>query len=51
MWQMHDGMTWWMIIGPLWFLVFWDAIVSTQGWTCDASRHPAETCHDDGVVP
>jgi putative membrane protein len=27
MWGAHEGMGWWMLLGTLWFVVFWGLIV------------------------
>ncbi len=27
MWDMGDGMGWWMLIGSIWFVIFWGAII------------------------
>jgi len=27
MWDMHEGMGWWMAFGGMWFVVFWGLIV------------------------
>jgi putative membrane protein len=27
MWGEHDGMGWWMVLGSVWFVFFWGAIV------------------------
>ena len=27
MWDMHDGMGWWMVFGSVWVVVFWAALV------------------------
>jgi putative membrane protein len=27
MWEMHDGMGWWMVFGSLWFVVFWGIVI------------------------
>lgn len=39
MWEWHGGMGWWMLIGSIWFVLFWGLIV----WAILslASRGPA----------
>jgi len=32
MWGAHDGMGWWMVIGMIWMVVFWGAIVALIIW-------------------
>jgi len=27
MWGMHEGMGWWMVLGSIWMVVFWAAII------------------------
>jgi putative membrane protein len=27
MWGAHEGMGWWMVIGWVWFIVFWGVII------------------------
>jgi putative membrane protein len=27
MWGAHEGMGWWMLLGTLWFVVFWGVIL------------------------
>ena len=27
MWHVDDGMGWWMVLGSLWFVFFWGAII------------------------
>mgnify|MGYP000952188038 CR=1 FL=1 len=27
MWDGHEGMGWWMLIGSLWFVLFWGLII------------------------
>lgn len=27
MWNMHDGFGWWAVLGTLWMLFFWGAII------------------------
>jgi len=41
MWEWHQGMGWWMVVGSVWFLVFWGLIV----WaivSLTSGRAPAE---------
>ena len=28
----HDGMSWWMLLGSIWMLVFWGGIVTLVVW-------------------
>jgi putative membrane protein len=32
MWDMHDGMGWWMIFGMAWTVIFWVAIIGLIVW-------------------
>lgn len=32
MWDMHDGMGWWMVFGMLWMVFFWGAIIWAIVW-------------------
>ena len=27
MWDIHDGMGWWMLFGWVWFVVFWGLVI------------------------
>jgi hypothetical protein len=27
MWHMDDGMGWWMVVGSIWFVFFWAAVI------------------------
>lgn len=27
MWHMDDGMGWWMVLGSLWFVLFWGVVI------------------------
>jgi putative membrane protein len=32
MWDMHDGMGWWMVFGSIWMLVFWVLLIAGAAW-------------------
>jgi len=32
MWDMHDGMGWWMVFGMIWVALFWGAIIWAIVW-------------------
>lgn len=32
MWDMHDGMGWWMIFGGLWMVLFWGVLIGATAW-------------------
>jgi putative membrane protein len=27
MWGAHEGMGWWMVLGSVWFVVFWGVVI------------------------
>jgi putative membrane protein len=27
MWEMHEGFGWWMVLGSIWFVLFWGLVV------------------------
>jgi len=27
MWEVHNGMGWWMVLGSVWFVIFWGALI------------------------
>jgi putative membrane protein len=27
MWEMHNGFGWWMVLGSVWFVVFWGLVI------------------------
>ena len=27
MWGAHEGMGWWMVLGSVWFVLFWGAVI------------------------
>ena len=33
MWDMHDGMGWWMVFAGIWMLLFWAIIIGGIAWT------------------
>jgi len=32
MWDHHDGMGWWMVIGSVWMIIFWILIIALVAW-------------------
>jgi len=32
MWYWHEGMSWWMMFGGIWMLLFWGVIVASIVW-------------------
>jgi putative membrane protein len=32
MWEMHDGMGWWMIFAGFWMILFWGIIIGAVAW-------------------
>jgi putative membrane protein len=32
MWEMHDGMGWWMVFGALWMVLFWSILIGGIAW-------------------
>ena len=32
MWQMHDGMGWWMVFGGIWIVLFWVGVIGLVAW-------------------
>ena len=32
MWDMHDGMGWWMVFGSIWMVFFWAVLIGTLAW-------------------
>lgn len=32
MWEMHDGMGWWMMFAGIWMLIFWGVIIAVAVW-------------------
>jgi putative membrane protein len=32
MWHPHEGMGWWMVMGWVWFFIFWGAIIYLFFW-------------------
>ena len=32
MWGAHEGMGWWMVLGSVWFLLFWGAVIYLIFW-------------------
>jgi len=32
MWEMHDGMGWWMVFGGLWMILFWSILIGGIAW-------------------
>lgn len=32
MWDYHDGMGWWMVIGSVWMIIFWILIIALVAW-------------------
>jgi len=32
MWEMHDGMGWWMIFAGVWMLIFWGVVIAGLAW-------------------
>jgi len=32
MWECHDGMGWWMVIGSVWMVIFWILIIALVAW-------------------
>jgi len=32
MWQIGDGMGWWMLFGGVWMVVFWGAVIGLIAW-------------------
>ncbi len=41
MWGGHEGMGWWMVIGSLWFMVFWAAIIYGASRRFDGDKRSA----------
>jgi putative membrane protein len=42
MWGVHEGMGWWMLIGSIWFVVFWGLVIYFVVWaTGRGSRQQA----------
>jgi putative membrane protein len=43
MWGEHEGMGWWMLIGSVWFVLFWVVIIwvlaRVLGWRNGAREH------------
>lgn len=38
MWGAHDGMGWWMVIGSVWFVLFWGAVIYLIFWAAGRGR-------------
>jgi putative membrane protein len=32
MWGAHEGMGWWMLLGMIWFVVFWGLVIYLIFW-------------------
>ena len=32
MWDMHDGMGWWMVFSAFWFVLFWAIVIGLVVW-------------------
>ncbi len=32
MWQIQDGMGWWMLFGAVWMVLFWAAVIGLIVW-------------------
>jgi putative membrane protein len=32
MWDMHDGMGWWMVFGMIWTVLLWGTIIALVVW-------------------
>lgn len=35
MWEMHDGMGWWMVFGWIWMVVFWGLVIAAVVWVAN----------------
>ena len=44
MWDMGDGMGWWMILGSVWVVLFWAGII----WLFVRAFERGESRHDSG---
>lgn len=32
MWEMHDGMGWWMVFAGFWMVLFWGILIGGIAW-------------------
>jgi putative membrane protein len=35
MWGEHEGMGWWMLLGSVWFVLFWGAVIYFVFWAAN----------------
>lgn len=45
MWEAHNGMGWWMILGSVWFVLFWGAVIYFIFWAA-GSRGSEQTSRE-----
>lgn len=51
MWGWHNGMGWWMVIGSVWFILFWGVIIWLIVWGVRALTGGPPQRRDDGDTP
>lgn len=48
MWDMQDGMGWWMVYAGIWMLIFWGVIVAGVVWAI-GSFNPRSGVQDSAL--
>jgi putative membrane protein len=48
MWYVHDGMGWRIVIGGIWTLLFWGALIAVIVWV---ARRVTHSSHDESRGP
>ena len=46
-WSAHSGMGWWMLLGSLWMLLFWGAIIWLIAWGVKKASGPEKDGRED----